>query len=462
MTGRGALIALIASLLPVGARAEVSVASLVPLVAGTPALTTIEVRGMPGRGPLRVDASVGVVERVEERGAQAVLHYRLPTRPHPQRLCLLLWRAGDGPDARVVAARLPILARTVIPVQTRRNSRVTVRVGTQSFGPLSSGARGRLSAQVLVPPGVSEAFIEVVDEAGLTSRKRIAIQSPAYNELALALIPDGRGDRAGFRLAVATASPEGPAPQAQIGAELLPLAREEAGRWAARWTARALSPETELAIRVWLPGRAESARHAELRMATAATRGPATTVIKVRPATAPPPAPREGLRADLGVSVGLMHNLGALLAPRVGAELGLDYPLPYGRLGVRLVVGFARGDQRIPSGRSGLAEAESTVILFPFGGGLVYRLSALRLSPFLFAGLLAQLVRSSTAAADYLPERIRHDWALGVLGLAGIEPRLGPGRIFLQTGYQWCQLENPDLVLLGGGIVVEGGYRLAL
>jgi hypothetical protein len=457
MNGRGAWIALIVSLLPVGAGAEVSATSPGPLVAGTPALAAIEVRGVPGSGALRADASVGVVERVEERGALAILHYRLPARPHPQRLCLLLWRAGD---ARVVAARLPILARTVIPVQTRRNSRVTVRVGAQSFGPLSSGARGRLSAQVLVPPGVAEAIVEVVDDAGLTSRKRIAIHSPEYNELALALIPDERA--AGFRLEVATASSDGPAPQAQIGAELLPLPREEAGRWSARFTARGRSPEP-LAIRVWLPGRAESARHAELRLAADAARGSVATVIKVRPATAPPPAtPREGLRADLGVSVGMMHNLGALLAPRVGAELGLDYPLPYGRLGLRLVVGFARGGQRIPSGRPGLAEAEATVTMIPFGGGLVYRLSALRLSPFLFAGLLAQLVRSSTAAPDYLPERIRHDWALGVLGLAGIEPRLGPGRIVLQAGYQWCRIENPDLVLLGGGIVVEGGYRLAL
>jgi len=444
---------------PVVARAEIAASTSAPLVAGEPGTRVIEVRGLPGAGEPRADVNVGAVERIEVAGDRTLVHYRLPEKPFPQQLCLLLWRKAEGKAARVHATRLPILARTTIPVQTRRNSKVTIRVGSQSFGPLDTGARGRIRAEVLVPPAIREALVAVVDEAGLRSQKRIAIQTPAFNELAMALLADDRPGLPSFRLEVVAASPSSRAPLLQVGAESAPLERAGEGRWRAHWAPATRPPEGLLPIRVWLPGQPESQRFAQLQIAPGRL---TVEVLKVRPAVLPPPPHRRaGLRADLGIAVGLMHNLGTLLAPRVSAELGLDFPLPFGRLGLRLVASFARGSQQIPSGRTDLPDAEATVILLPFGGGLSYRMTSLPLSPFVFAGLLAQLVRSSTSA-DYMPERLRHDWTIGVVGLAGIEPRLGPGRIVLQTGYQWSQVENPDLVLLGGGIVVEGGYRLEL
>ncbi len=462
MSPRRAWVALVAALLPATASAQLAASSNAPLVAGELATRRLEVTGLPGSGEVRADANVGSLERIEEEGGRLVLHYRPPSRPFPQQLCLLLWRASEGLDARVSVVRLPILARTTIPVQTRRSSKVTIRVGEQSFGPLDSGPRGRIRADLLVPPRVSEAVVEVVDEAGLRSRKRIAIQSPPFNELSLALFAEERAELPPrFRVVAARADAAPRAPLLQLGEELLPL-RAKAGLFSARWEPARRPPAGTLDVKLWLEGASESLRHAQLRIAPG--KGARTLVLKVSPAGAPAPPrspPREGLRADLGLSVGLMHNLGELLAPRVGAELGLDLPLPFGRLGLRLIASFARASQRIPSGRTGLAEAESTLMLIPFGGGVVYRMTTLPLSPFAFVAVLAQLVRSSTAAA-YLPERLRYDWSPAVLGLAGIEPRLGPGRIFLQTGYQWSRVENPDLVVLGGGIVVEGGYRLAL
>jgi hypothetical protein len=277
----------------------------------------------------------------------------------------------------------------------------------------------------------------------------------------MALIPDAPDHRPPrFRVVVAAATPSASPPRLQVGADLLPLERGKEGIWSALWAPASRPPEGPLAIKVWLPGHSESLRYAQLQIAASTIR---VEVLKVRPVSEPARGwpSRRGLGADLGLGVGMMHNLGALFAPRVSVDLCLDYPLPFGRIGVRVLASFARGSQQIPSERPALGEVESTVILLPFGGGVAYRMTSLPLSPFLFAGLLAQLVRSATGS-EALPERLRHDWALAVLGLAGIEPRLGPGRVFLQAGYQWSQIENPDLVMLGGGIVVEGGYRLEL
>ncbi len=424
-----------------------------PLVAGDRAETTIELRGVPGVGALQVDANVGKLGRVEEVQGTIRIRYQPPQSPFPHQLCLLLWRAGDEAPAQV--ARLPILARTTIPVQTRRNSQVTIRVGNRSFGPLASGPRGRLRAEVLVPPAVREALVEVVDEEGLRSHKRIAIQTPSYNELALAIAPS-EGSRTSYRFTIAVANAAAGSPRLELDADLLPLSRVDAGVWTAVW-APGSAPAAARSLSASLPDRPESVRKALVEVAPTrgtAAQGPSSQAVEG--------ASRGGrLRLNLGVGIGLMHNLGKLFSPRLSTELCLDYPLPVGRIGLRLLASFAWASQRIASEQAGVPEAESRVLLVPFGGGVVYRVPSLWLSPFAFAGLLAQLVRTSIRA-DYLPERLRHDWALAFLGVAGLEPRLGPGRIFLQTGYQWSRLADPELVLLGGGIVVEGGYRFEL
>jgi hypothetical protein len=45
----------------------------------------------------------------------------------------------------------------------------------------------------------------------------------------------------------------------------------------------------------------------------------------------------------------------------------------------------------------------------------------------------------------------------------GIDParasHVGPGLIFLESGYQWSRLENEDVELLAGGVLLEAGYR---
>jgi hypothetical protein len=426
------------------------------IVLGDLTSALVEVRGIGGTGTIRGDVNVGTIGRLEEPAPGHVrVHFRLPAQRSPQVMCLLLWREA-GPDTRVHVFRVPMLASTVIPVQTRRNSEVKIVVGQQAFGPFPSGNTGRLQPSILVPPGVREAWVHVTDTAGLEARRPIAIRSSPYNQLAVAMVPGGPDSPLPrLRVTVGTAEDQQTPAMLQVGTEFLPMTRAEGGAWTALWAPTRRPPEGPLSIAVWLPDRPESRRYAQVHISPARF---SVETMHVRPTVGWKRAERLG--GAIGVSVGMVHNFGELTAPRVGVELGMDYPLPRGRIGLRLFAAFAYSSQRVP-GRNGLAEADASLVLLPFGGGVTYRLPAVFLSPYVFAGAAAQLVRSSSSA-EYVTERLRHDWALGVIGLAGVEPRLGPGRVFLQTGYLFSRVENQDIEVLAGGLVLEGGYRLDL
>ena len=100
------------------------------IVLGQNNRATITIRGLPGTGPVRAAVNVGSIQRVEARGADVVVHYRLPQAHYPQRLCLLLWR-GRASTARVL--RIPLLGQTLAPVKTRKRSQVTLTVAGKVF-----------------------------------------------------------------------------------------------------------------------------------------------------------------------------------------------------------------------------------------------------------------------------------------------------------------------------------------
>jgi hypothetical protein len=165
------------------------------------------------------------------------------------------------------------------------------------------------------------------------------------------------------------------------------------------------------------------------------------------------------LRGVAGVAVGMIHNTGAFFSPRASLELGLDYRLPRGWIGLRALAGVSGASQTI-EGPTGLEDADSKVFLVPVGGGITYMLPLSHFTPYISVGLFAQLVFASSVA-DYVDEQQSHV-ALGVLGQVGAERRLGPGLVFLQTGFLWSRIDDPRLELLAGGVIVEAGYRFQL
>jgi hypothetical protein len=411
------------------------------MLEGAPSTVRLELRGVPGHGAPRAAVNVGTLEGVTEEGGAVVLRVRTPVERHPQQLAAIVWRPGAG----FHLVRVPMLGRTVVPVRTRRASTVTISVGGRDFGPHSSKA-GRLSVPVLVRPGVTEARVKVIDSFGLASEKRIAIAAPAYNLLALAL------DRSTRELALASAEPARGLPSLEVNGRAVQPRSLAPGLWSV-----VLPDEARVVARAWLPGhplstlRLEAELHAPPPAAAPPVAGGDTPDVETVRRSATGERRWAGV---VGVGVGFAHNIGALVTPRFTVSLGLELRLAVGWLGLRGLAGVSWGGHSEPSG---VGEASSKVVLVPIGAALTYRVPFRVLTPYLAAGCLAQLVRTQNQLEG--EERLRHDLALTVLALLGAERELGAGLIFLESGYQWSRLENEDVQLLAGGLVLEAGYR---
>lgn len=429
-----------------------------PLTLGQAQTMVITVRGLPGEGRVLGDANVGEVERVDPVGDALRVTYRPPSQRHPQTLCLALWRDG-GIDVPVHVVRLPLLGQTEIPVRTRAGATVRVTVLDREFGPVTSGARGRATVSVLVPPSAREARVEVTDKVGLQTERRVPISQQPHNQIALAITPRtmSSSGTVRFRVTLALADPQRApdAPRLEIGGRQVKLDEQGDGKWSGYW-APSRRPDAKIPIRAYLPGAEASQRFAEMGVS------PASMTVQLRRVT--PSAPRQAggrLQGDIGLVIGMTHNLGDLVAPYFGVEVGVEYRLPLGLVGLRLLAGYGWATQRVEAPLP-LGEAQSTVMMVPVGGALSYRAPLRLLTPYVLWGCVAQIVRTTNHAPFLEPERSRTDVAFGVLGMAGASRPLGPGRLFLQLGYRWSELGNEDVEALAGGVVLEGGYRLEI
>jgi hypothetical protein len=260
-----------------------------------------------------------------------------------------------------------------------------------------------------------------------------------------------------FRIVLAAAAAEATdPPRLEVEERRLELKRTGPGKWSAVW-APGSRPAGRVLIRAHIPGDLESERFAELGIT------PLELTVHVHRGRAPRAlsSGRGRLSGAIGLALGMTHNLGELVAPRFGLELGLEYRLSLGFVGARLLAGYGWATQRV-SAPGALPDAESTVMLVPLGGALSYRAPLPYLTPYVMWGCLAQVVRTSNRAPYLTPERKRTDVVFAVLAVAGASRRLGPGRLFLQLGYQWSKVENEDVDALAGGMILEGGWRLEL
>jgi hypothetical protein len=429
------------------------------IVLGEVQQVQIEVAGLAGTSKVRAAVNVGEVTAVDTSGRRVRLTYSPPEQRFPQHLCLLLWREGSA--RRPLVARIPLVAYADVPVTTRRNSQVTLTVDEQLFGPEQSGPTGKVRMRVLVPPGVDQGWVQATDAMGMTTRKRIAIERHDYNLLSIAVVSPARRD---YRIFVAAAEPPARPPTLELErageTTALALSPGADGLWSRAWRADADLPPGSFSFRARIPGSTASQR--------------STTFTVAAPRRAPPPAarlkttkratraPRPGRRTvwNLSLAAGLLYNAGDLVSPRLTLEAGADYPLGPGRIGARLAVGVAWANQEVPVDES-LTPASASLVMVPLAALATYRATISSFSPYLAAGPVVQIVRSSSEG-EHTGDRRSTDFAVGALAVLGSHLHLGPGGVFLQVGYQYARVDSRDVELLAGGLVAEVGYRLEL
>ncbi len=85
---------------------------------------------------------------------------------------------------------LPLWGKGQTTVSTKPGSEVTVVVGSDSFGPVSTDASGDARVPIVVPPGPEHAVATSVDAVGNRSQKTIDLGVPPFNRLAMVALDD--------------------------------------------------------------------------------------------------------------------------------------------------------------------------------------------------------------------------------------------------------------------------------
>lgn len=139
--------------------------------------------------PLRLAVNVGSFSPVQRLAAgkyRAI--YTPPSTRFPQVALVAVWRE-TGPEAPIEFLRIPLYGSTKLPVGARRNSKVTVIIGEDHYGPVKVDADGQIDVPIIVPPGVLDAELRVREPNGNALTRRLPVDIPPYNRVTAALVP---------------------------------------------------------------------------------------------------------------------------------------------------------------------------------------------------------------------------------------------------------------------------------
>jgi hypothetical protein len=174
-----------------------------PVILGRtgPSVVLIQADETPGTEelPLRLSVNVGSFSeptRVAPGRYRAV--FTPPATRFPQVALVAVWRE-TGPDARIEFLRIPLLGVARVPVAARPGSRVQIRIGAETFGPVSVNGSGRAEVPIVAPPGVGRCEVTVQPRRGPEVTRPVPLEVPPYNRLTAALVPhsvlaDGKSD----------------------------------------------------------------------------------------------------------------------------------------------------------------------------------------------------------------------------------------------------------------------------
>lgn len=157
--------------------------------------------GRPLEG-IRIGASsnVGSVAGVISLGGgkyQAT--FTPPATQFPQVAIVSFWDQ-DEPERIFGFVRIPLVGKVAYPVQAGQPGvSLTFKIGDQTFPPSVTDATGMARVPITVPPGVSEATVDLVTPQGAKTTQKIDLQVPPFNRLALGGLPaflpaDGRSE----------------------------------------------------------------------------------------------------------------------------------------------------------------------------------------------------------------------------------------------------------------------------
>lgn len=143
---------------------------------------------------LRAIANVGTIEDLRSTGpgtwAARYVPDRPQERPFPQLAVISIWDANN-PGTSQTFQVLPLTGKVTFPVNTgSAGATVIFKVAGKTFPQVVADASGLARVPITVPPGVSEATVELVQTNGARSTQTIDLRVPSVNRIGLGGLPD--------------------------------------------------------------------------------------------------------------------------------------------------------------------------------------------------------------------------------------------------------------------------------
>ncbi len=140
---------------------------------------------------LKANANVGEIQALSPAGdGRYTAVYIPPAVTFPQVATISLWDA-DNPDHAFGFFSIPLIGKVPYPVDARQAGVTLIfRVGDTTFPPVVSDATGKANIPIVVPPGVTDGTVEMIQPDGNRSTQTIPLGVPPFNRIAMGGIPD--------------------------------------------------------------------------------------------------------------------------------------------------------------------------------------------------------------------------------------------------------------------------------
>ena len=159
----------------------------------------------------------------------------------------------------------------------------------------------------------------------------------------------------------------------------------------------------------------------------------------------------------VGVHVDFFHNLGEINTAQPSLELAYRLPFWRRRLGLALQVGYLTATASTTD-EAGTRQASSRLHAVPVEIAACVAFPVGPVNLYLGAGPRLEFSRVSIQPGDIATSNT----SFGVVGLAGIEGKLGPGWLFAELRYTWMSALRGVVELHPGGLLAGAGYRLGI
>ena len=153
---------------------------------------TIEVRDNDGAvtfAPERALASIGTISSLTAAGDDRfTARYSAPVARFPQAAIIVVDLVGGGQHLRA-STSLPLYAAAQMPFHTSANASVSVRIDTETFGPVRADGQGNVTIPIVVPPGVRNGIARATDTNGGTRETAVDLQPAPFTQMLIVGAP---------------------------------------------------------------------------------------------------------------------------------------------------------------------------------------------------------------------------------------------------------------------------------